>query len=243
MSAATVGNTITRIILIAMLVLIGAGEAWTAYRLITGDGAALELVLGLLVGAAFLATGAWMLWRMPGMPTGAATSAHRLSDDPAPGAYRTAVRRVRERLDARATGGPPFAQLFLLDADFNAALQTVWRLQWSWIESWIESTGIAAPWRDFTNLLRTNVLAALDQHAEAAGDDQDGRLRAALAAALERSDARVRGELNRALLEHASRGLSRADDDLRHDVIALLEVDLTDSLTAFRALDMFGGMP
>lgn len=243
MSAATVGNTITRIILIAMLVLIGAGEAWTAYRLITGDGAALELVLGLLVGAAFLATGAWMLWRMPGVATGAATSAHRLSDDPAPGAYRTALRRVRERLDARATGGPPFAQLVLLDADFNAALKTVWRVQ----SSWFESTGYIAPWwHAFTEGLREGVRTALalDQHAAAAVDDQDGRLRAALAAALERSDAQVRGELNRALLEHASRGLSRADDDLRHNVIAALEADLTDSLTVFHALDVFAaGLP
>lgn len=60
----TIGHTITLIILIAMLVLIGAGEAWALYRLATGMDEPAETIGGVLTGAAFLTIGVWMLWRL-----------------------------------------------------------------------------------------------------------------------------------------------------------------------------------
>ena len=65
MSPLTVGNTITRIILGAILGLIAAGGLWAIVRLVVDPDNRLESVLGVLTSAAIVVIGVWLWRRMP----------------------------------------------------------------------------------------------------------------------------------------------------------------------------------
>lgn len=68
MSPLTVGNTITRIILGAILGLIAAGGLWAIVRLVVDPNNRLESVLGVLTSAAIVVIGVWFWRRMPRSP-------------------------------------------------------------------------------------------------------------------------------------------------------------------------------
>lgn len=67
-SPLTVGNTITRIILGAILGLIAAGGLWAIVRLVVDPDNRLESVLGVLTSAAIVVIGVWFWRRMPRSP-------------------------------------------------------------------------------------------------------------------------------------------------------------------------------
>ena len=65
MSQLTVGNTITKIILGAIVGLVAAGGAWAAVRLVAQPTDRLESALGVLTSAGIVAVGVWFFRRMP----------------------------------------------------------------------------------------------------------------------------------------------------------------------------------
>jgi energy-converting hydrogenase Eha subunit B len=65
MSQLTTGNTITKIILGAIVGLVAAGGVWAAVRLVAQPTDRFESALGVLTSGAIVAVGVWMWRRMP----------------------------------------------------------------------------------------------------------------------------------------------------------------------------------